>query len=133
MHPAEQPRSRLVANTWPKRSGRRARACFEAALEEGKTPGAFEGLSWSAWWLDDAPAVFDARGRAHRLYREWEDAAGAARMAIWLAVDHLDFHDALAVASGWLQRAHRLLDTLGPGPEHGLLAFTEGYVAPPAR
>lgn len=130
---AEQPRSAasieagrqyLAQAEWEE-----ARACFEAALEEEETPEAFEGLSWSAWWLDDAPAVFDARERAHRHYRNREDIGGAARMAIWLAVDHLDFHGALAVASGWLQRAHRLLDPLEPGPEHGWLAFTEGYVA----
>lgn len=106
-----------------------ARACFESALEEGETPEALEGLSWSAWWLDDAGAVFDARERAYRLYRKRRDATGAARMAIWLAVDHLDFHGALAVASGWLRRAHRLLDPLEPGPEHGWLAFHDGYVA----
>ena len=29
-----------------------------------------EGLSWAAWWLDDAEAVFDARERAYRLYRD---------------------------------------------------------------
>lgn len=106
-----------------------ARACFEAALEKEETPEALEGLSWAAWWLDDAGVVFDARERAYRLYRKRGDAAGAARMAIWLAVDHLDFHGALAVASGWLQRAHRLLDPLEPGPEHGWLAFHDGYVA----
>jgi ATP/maltotriose-dependent transcriptional regulator MalT len=50
-------------------------------------------------------------------------------MATWLAVDHLDFRGALAVASGWLQRAHRLLDPLEPKPEHGWLAFQDGYVA----
>jgi hypothetical protein len=40
-----------------------ARAHFEAALEEEEIPEALEGLSWSAWWLDDAGAVFDARER----------------------------------------------------------------------
>jgi ubiquinone/menaquinone biosynthesis C-methylase UbiE len=31
-------------------------------------------------------------------------------MATWLASDQLDFHGAVAVAGGWLGRAHRLLD-----------------------
>jgi hypothetical protein len=53
---------------------------------------ALERLSWQAWWRDDAATVFDARERAHRLCRERGDAAGAARMAIWLAADELDFH-----------------------------------------
>jgi RNA polymerase sigma factor (sigma-70 family) len=50
-------------------------------------------------------------------------------MATWLAADQLDFFGAWSVASGWLRRAHRLLDTLEPGPEHGWLAFHEGYLA----
>ena len=113
--------SELRAGRWEA-----ARAAFAAA---GETAEALEGLSWAAWWLDDAAAVFDARERAYRLYRQDGDAAGAARMATWLASDQLDFHNAAAVASGWLQRARRLLEPLEPGPEHGWLAFHEGYVA----
>jgi LuxR family transcriptional regulator, maltose regulon positive regulatory protein len=106
-----------------------ARERFQAALELEETPEALEGLSWAAWWLDDGDAVFAAREGAYRLYRRRADAAAAARMATWLAADQLDFFGAWAVASGWLRRAHRLLDTLEPGPEHGWLAFHEGYLA----
>jgi LuxR family transcriptional regulator, maltose regulon positive regulatory protein len=106
-----------------------ARACFEEALADEATPAALEGLSWAAWWLDDAETVFDARARAFALYRKRGDAAAAARMATWLAADQLDFHGAAAVANGWLRRAHRLLDQLEAGPEHGWLAFHEGYLA----
>ena len=106
-----------------------ARARFEQAVGAEETPEAFEGLSWAAWWLDDAETVFAARERAYRLYKEAGDAADAARMATWLASDQLDFHGAFAVAGGWLGRAHRLLDPLEPGPEHGWLAFLEGYLA----
>jgi hypothetical protein len=100
--------------------------CFERAVAKEESPEGFEGLSWAAWWLDDAEVVFAARNRAYHLYKQRGHAAGAARMAIWLACDHLDFHGALAVANGWLARAHRLLDGLEPGPEHGWLAFFEG-------
>jgi DNA-binding CsgD family transcriptional regulator len=106
-----------------------ARELFGAALADDETPEAFEGLSWAAWWLDDEEAVFAAREAAYRLYSERADAAGAARMATWLAADQLDFRGAWAVASGWLRRAHRLLDPLEPGPENGWLAFHEGYLA----
>ncbi len=104
-----------------------ARELFGLSLEAGETPEALEGLSWAAWWLDDADAVFESRERAYRLYRERGDAADAARMATWLAVDHSEFRGADAVASGWLARAHRLLQPLEPGPDHGWLAFHEGY------
>ena len=106
-----------------------ARELFRAALAVEETPEALEGLSWAAWWLDDQEAVFAAREGAYRLYSERADAAGAARMATWLAADELDFRGAWAVASGWLRRAHRLLDPLEPGPESGWLAFHEGYLA----
>ena len=94
-----------------------------------ETPEAFEGLSWAAWWLDDAETVFAARESSYLLYKTQGDASGAARMATWLAADQLDFKGASAVASGWLRRAHRLLDPLDPGPDHGWLSFHEGYIA----
>jgi LuxR family maltose regulon positive regulatory protein len=106
-----------------------ARSSFENALANEEIPEALEGLSWAAWWLDDAAAVFEARERAYVIYRKGGDPASAARMATWLAIDQLDFNGALAVASGWLRRAHRLLDPLEPGPDHGWLDFQEGYIA----
>ena len=106
-----------------------ARTSFEAVLASEETAEAYEGLSWAAWWLDDAAGVFAARERAYRLYRTNGDPASAARMATWLAIDQLDFNGALAVASGWLRRAHRLLDPLEQGPERGWLDFQEGYIA----
>jgi DNA-binding CsgD family transcriptional regulator len=102
---------------------------FEGAVATAPTPEGFEGLSWAAWWLDREPAVFEARGAAFRLYQARDDDLGAARMAIWLACDQLDFRGAVSVASGWLARARRLLEDHEPAPEHGWLAFFEGYFA----
>ena len=106
-----------------------AREFFDAALATEETGEALEGLSWAAWWLDDGETVFAARERAYRRYRADGDGAAAARMATWLAADELDFHGAAAVASGWLQRARRLLEPLEPGSDHGWLAFHQGFVA----
>jgi len=106
-----------------------ARTAFTDALATERTPEALEGLSWAAWWLDDADEVFAARAASFDLYRRARRPADAARMATWLAVDHLDFHGAAAVANGWLRRARRLLESQPPGPDHGWLAFHEGYVA----
>ena len=106
-----------------------ARLSFELALESGEDAEAYEGLSWAAWWLDDAAVVLSAREAAYRLYRRAGAPAAAARMATWRAADELDFRGGGAVARGWLRRAHRLLDPLVPGPDHGWLAFHEGYLA----
>ena len=121
----------LLAGWRELRAGRweAAESRFRRALAADETPEALEGLSWASWWLDDADSVFASREAAYRLYRARPDPLGAARMATWLAVDELDFRGASAVAAGWLRRAHRFLDPLEPGPEHGWLAFHEGYLA----
>ena len=126
------PSDRIPEDAWAELRAARwsaARAAFERSLESAETPEAWEGLSWAAWWLDDAETVFGARASAYRLYRERGEPASAARMATWLASDELDFRGAASVASGWLGRARRLLEPLESGPDHGWLAFHEGYVA----
>jgi LuxR family maltose regulon positive regulatory protein len=107
----------------------RARAAFEAALNEEETAEALEGLGMAAWWLDDAATTFDARERAYRLYRERGERVAAARLARWLAWDYNAFRGEPAVANGWLRRAHRLLDGIDAGAEHGWLALREGEIA----
>jgi LuxR family transcriptional regulator, maltose regulon positive regulatory protein len=104
-----------------------ARACFEEALRRDETPEALEGLGQAAFWLEDAAAVFDARERAFRLYRERGDRRGAGRVALALADDHLSFRNEAMVAKGWLQRAGRLLGGLAPVPEQGWLKLWGGY------
>jgi len=129
---SENPGAAALDAGWADLAGGRwtaALACFDGAVASKETPEAHEGRSWAGWWLDDADVVFAARDRAYRLYKHCGDTAGAARMATWLACDELDFHGAFAVASGWLGRARRLLGELEPGPEHGWLAFFEGYIA----
>lgn len=106
-----------------------ARANFSAALQQEETAEALEGLGWAAWWLNDVPTTFDARERAYRRYREDGDNQAAARMAVSLAADHFLRRGEHAVADGWFQRAHHLLDGLDPCPEHAMLAIWESYVA----
>ncbi|MCI0437045.1 MAG: LuxR C-terminal-related transcriptional regulator [Gemmatimonadetes bacterium] len=121
---ADHGRALLAEGRWSEAS-----AAFTRALADAETPELLEGLSWAAWWLDDADTVFSARERAFRLYRRRRQPADAARMATWIAADQLDFRAAAAVAQGWFRRAHGLLDRLEPCSEHGWLAFHEGYVA----
>jgi hypothetical protein len=71
--------------------------------------------------LDDAFAISEARERAYRLYRQRNDACGAARVAIALAEDSLYFRGAAAVARGWHRRESRLLHGVELSPEHGWL------------
>ncbi len=105
-----------------------ARQAFEAVLEETETAEALEGLGWALFWLDRTEEALDIREKAFRLYREQGNQRSAARMAYGLAVDCIDLRGE-APASGWLDRARRLLEGLEPGAEHGWLALWEGHFA----
>ena len=70
-----------------------------------------------------------ARERAYRGYRRAADVFGAARMAMWLASDHLDFRGDDAVAAAWLQRARALLRDATPCAEQGYITLLEADIA----
>lgn len=106
-----------------------ARTCFQESLTAGETPQALEQLGLAGWWLDDASLTLDARERAYRLYRDRGDPKGAARVAIWLVWDYLAFRGDSAIASGWLERARRLLVGHEDSAEYGWLLLRDGEVA----
>jgi DNA-binding CsgD family transcriptional regulator len=106
-----------------------ARACFATLVEREPSGAAYEGLSWAAWSLNEPDLLFEAREKAYRLYRHAQDTASAARMAMWLGADYIDFRGDLSIGNGWRQRARRLLDDLPTTPEHGWLLLLEGDVA----
>jgi DNA-binding CsgD family transcriptional regulator len=106
-----------------------ARDRFESALQAEESAEAWEGLGWAGYWLHDAALTVPARERAYQAYRAAGDRAGAGRVAAWLAADYLEFHGENAIASGWLERGHRLLDELPDSSDHGWLAAIEGSLA----
>src|SRR5690349_18342454 len=79
--------------------------------------------------LGEERLTFESREGAYRLYVERGDKSSAARVASYLAADHLMFRGEPAVANGWLQRAHSLIDDLEPCVDHGWLAIHEGHIA----
>jgi ATP/maltotriose-dependent transcriptional regulator MalT len=117
-------REALARGAWEE-----ARAAFERSLAEAETPEALEGLGAAAWWLDDAKATFESRERAYRLYCDRGDRQSAARLAIAIAEDCLDFRGETAVATGWRERARHHLDGLDHAPERGWLALWEAQFA----
>lgn len=111
-----------------------ARAEFERAVAASDSAQAWEGLSRATWWLGDEEATFSAREHALRGYRGVGDVCAAARMAVWLASDHLDFRGDDVVASAWLRRGRALVGELdAPCPELGYLLLMEADVALLAR
>jgi DNA-binding NarL/FixJ family response regulator len=106
-----------------------ARARFEEAVAATQSPEAWEGVSRAAWWLGDQEQTMAARESAYRGYRRAADVCGAARMAMWLASDHLDFRGDDAVASAWLQRGRALLRDEEPCAEAGYITLLEADIA----
>ncbi len=105
-----------------------ARVSFEEAVSTDVAQ-AWEGLSRAAWWQGDQEATFGARERAFRGYRAVGDVRGAARMAGWIAADHLDFRGEDAVATAWLTRGRALLAHEPPCAELGLVVVLEADIA----
>ena len=105
-----------------------ARAILEQAVRRGATADLLEDLGLAASWCEDGAATIDARERAFAAYRYSGDRRSAARLALLLVLDYLEFRGELAIANGRLQRARRLLDGQPTCYEHGLLAYTEGYL-----
>ena len=107
----------------------RARELFEGVLGHDDAGGVLEELGWAGWWLADERLTLRARERAYRCYRAAGDAAGAGRVATWLAADFREFRGDDALARGWLERAHRLLDVLPLSADHGWLALMDADLA----
>ncbi|HEX4964591.1 MAG TPA: LuxR C-terminal-related transcriptional regulator [Thermoanaerobaculia bacterium] len=120
----EAGRAALARGAWQD-----AKRAFDSVLLREESPEALEGLALAAWWLDLADVVFSSREQAYRLYRERGDVTAAARVAVWIGWDYSAFRGEQAVANGWMQRAHQLLDGLADRPEHAWLAVREGVFA----
>lgn len=106
-----------------------AKRLFRVALARRQTPEAFEGLGWAEWWLDHAQASFAARERAYALYRTRGDRCAAARVAVALGVDYIDYRGEPAVGRGWLERSQALLKGLEHTPEYGWTSLWQGHWA----
>jgi ATP/maltotriose-dependent transcriptional regulator MalT len=102
-----------------------ARAIFDAAVADGGSAPAWEGLGQAAWWQGDEEATFTARERAFRLYRAAGEVRRAAWMAMWIASDYFDFRGDDAVAAAWLRRGRELLEGQEPSTELGFIALLE--------
>ena len=114
--------SALDAGRWAE-----AKAVFEAALAETETAEGSFGLAAALWWLGENHACVERCTRAYALFRRGGDDQAAARAAVWLGITYKSNFANFTAASGWLGRAHRLLEPLRPGVGHGWLWVARGY------
>jgi ATP/maltotriose-dependent transcriptional regulator MalT len=102
---------------------------FARAVAADPTAEAYERLAEAHWWQNHEVPTFEARERAYHLYRRQGDAASAARLAMLLAEDALEFRGESAVCNGWMRRARRLLRGRESAREYGWLQMQEGHLA----
>ncbi|HET7039406.1 MAG TPA: hypothetical protein VFH97_05930 [Gemmatimonadales bacterium] len=103
-------REALARGAWGDARAAFSKAVAEAAANAAGVAEAWEGIGLASYWLDDPARAVEAHERAFAVYQALRQPGRAARMALWLADDHLTFLNAAAVANGWIERAERLLE-----------------------
>jgi class 3 adenylate cyclase len=91
-------------------------------------PEELERLAEASFWVGRLNDAITARERAHASYLERSNRRRAGFMAILLAHDHFAKGQS-TLASGWLRRAERLLETDCDSIEYGHLLRARGLVA----
>ncbi len=109
-------REALSVGEWEK-----AKDLLEKALISNESAEVYEELAWAYWWLNDAARVFDLRTKAYNLFLKENDKLGASRTSCWIGLDYIEFKGEFAVASGWFQRADRLLEGLPDSAELAMI------------
>lgn len=90
--------------------------------------GDLEALGEAAWWIGRVPECIAARERSVAAYVADGRPRQAALVVLRLFYTFSVRGDS-SIASGWLRRARRLLDSEPEGVEHGQLCLAEARVA----
>jgi DNA-binding NarL/FixJ family response regulator len=85
-------------------------------------------LGSAAWWLGRVTESLALAEEVYNRLQDDDDAAGAAMEALNLGLLWFIRGD-LVIASGWVNRARRLLRELPEGPEHGYLLYLGAALA----
>ncbi len=114
--PLTDGRTALEAGRWED-----ARAALEAAVAEQETAEARDGLGQALWFLGRVEDGIAARARAFECYVHDRRCGEAARVAVWISHQYFIAGRASA-ARGWLARAERAVEAVGPCAGHGWVA-----------
>ncbi|WP_181038865.1 hypothetical protein [Arthrobacter sp. Y81] len=87
-----------------------------------------DALAEATWWLGNIPESLSVAEELYRGLTAGGDRPAAAMKAIVLSLQW-GMRGDLMVASGWLNRARRLLQDLPERPEHGYLLYLESAMS----
>lgn len=85
-------------------------------------------LGSSAWWVGQVRESLEISEEVYHRFNNDGDVLGAAKKALNLALLWFIRGD-LVIASGWVNRARRILSQLPEGVEHGYLVYLDATVA----
>jgi ATP/maltotriose-dependent transcriptional regulator MalT len=85
-------------------------------------------LGSSAWWLGQVRESLEVSEQVYHRLQDDDDASGAAMAALNLGLLWFIRGD-LVIASGWANRARRILQELPESPEHGYLLYLDAQIA----
>lgn len=102
--PLADARRALAAGEWGE-----AREAFAVVLGEDEQPEALDGFALASWFLGEIDQGLELRQRAFDAYAADGQCDAAARVAVWISHQYL-IAGRSSLASGWLERAERVLD-----------------------
>ncbi|MDR6416085.1 LuxR C-terminal-related transcriptional regulator [Pseudarthrobacter sulfonivorans] len=117
-------REAFVRRDWAAANSNLAAARANSHLATGD----LDALASSAWWLGNVPESLAVSEELYRHLAGEGDHTGAAMTAIELSLRWSTRGD-LAVASGWLNRARRMLAGREHDPEYGYLLYMEASMS----
>jgi tetratricopeptide (TPR) repeat protein len=112
----------LAAGRWVE-----ARDAFAETLAAGDSAEARFGLATAMWWLGENLESVEQCTAAYSLFRRAGDVDGAVGCALWLGITYKANFANFPAANGWIARAERLLEPIGPGSAHASLWITRAY------
>ena len=118
----------LLSSRWVE-----ARDAFEASLADSASPDAMDGLGRALWWIGETGEALATRAQAYTAYRKAGRVDEAARVAIWLGLEHAASPGHEAIAGGWLSRAERLLEGASSSESGWLSLARSGLETDPVR
>lgn len=101
---------------------------FSQADIDGLSASDLVSFADAAWLTGRADQAITLRERAHAALLTAGDRLAAGRMAITVALDHFN-RGSVAVYSGWMARAERLLADAQDSDEYAYLVVTRGFVS----
>jgi DNA-binding CsgD family transcriptional regulator/Tfp pilus assembly protein PilF len=122
--PLQRAMEQLSAGAWAD-----ARASFDDAVAEDRSPEALFGLAVAAWWLGDTDAALSGWEHAYAASMERDDLERAVFSAVYLCLGYEMGLGNEAVATAWVDRAEELVATHDLTPFTGWVSLCRAHLA----